>query len=86
MTAAQAARIERLMARDRLVEVSITILENESAFRTQRAWRTLFRFYQDCACVPWPRWFKKRLNRPFKGKMRADRIGDFLHEAIPFWQ
>lgn len=83
-TRAQAARINRLVRRDRLVEVTIMVLPDPDAFRVQRAWRSLFGLYQDCACIRWSKGFKKKTVLPFTGKMRASMLPAFLHEAMDY--
>lgn len=83
-TREQAVRIERLVRRDRIIEISVTLLEDEDSFQLQRAWRVLFGLYQDCACVRWSKGFKKRVGQPFKGKMRASKLPAFLNEAMAY--
>lgn len=82
-TAAQADRLKRLARRVKSVDVEITILPDRERFREQRAWRILFGLYQDCACVPWSKGFKKTPGVPFVGKMRPARLALFLREAMP---
>ena len=41
-TREQAVRIERLVRRDRIIEINVTLLEDEDSFQLQRAWRALF--------------------------------------------
>lgn len=77
----QAVRIERLIRRDRKVEVAIEILFDDEPFRVQRAWRVLFGLFQDCASVKASKGFKKRKGRWFVGRMQASRLPDFLEEA-----
>lgn len=83
-TEAQAARLKKLIRRDRLVDVSVTILDDDDPFLVQRAWRVLFGLFQDCASVRRSKGFKKRVGRAFKGRMRASMLPAFLNEAIPF--
>lgn len=83
-TRRQAARLERLARRDRLIEIDVTVLPDDDEFREQRAWRVLFGLYQDCACVRWSKGFKKTPGIPFSGKMRSSRLSEFLHEAMPY--
>jgi hypothetical protein len=82
-TAAQADRLKKLVRRASLIDVEITLLPDHDRFREQRAWRLLFGLYQDCACVPWSKGFKKRPGVPFVGKMRPSRLPLFLREAMP---
>ena len=44
-TREQAVRIERLVRRDRIIEINVTLLEDEDSFQLQRAWRALFGLY-----------------------------------------
>jgi hypothetical protein len=83
-TREQAERLKKIIRRDRLVEVSITIKANDDAFRVQRAWRVLFGLYQDCACIQWSKGFKKTAGGAFTGKMRASRLPAFLREAMDY--
>jgi hypothetical protein len=83
-TREQAARLARLARRDRVVELDITVLEDDDSFREQRAWRVLFGLYQDCACVRWSKGFKKTPRVAFTGRMRSSQLPKFLNEAMPF--
>lgn len=83
-TREQAVRIAKMVRRDWIIEVEITILPDDDAFRLQRAWRVLFGLYQDCACIAWSKGFKKRVGRTFPGRMRASRLPEFLHEAMAY--
>ena len=82
-TTAQADRLAKLSGREELLDVSITVLSDDDRFREQRAWRTLFGLYQDCACVKWSKGFRKTPDVPFTGKMRPSRLPLFLREAMP---
>jgi len=83
-TREQAARLARLARRDRVIELDITIMEDDDRFLEQRAWRILFGLYQDCACVPWSKGFKKTPGVAFTGRMRSSQLPKFLNEAMPF--
>lgn len=83
-TRAQAARLKKLIRRDRLIDVSVTILDDDEPFLVQRAWRVLFGLFQDCSSVPRSKGFKKRIGQAFKGKMRASMLEPFLNEAMAF--
>lgn len=83
-TKAQASRLERLIRRDRLIDVSVTILNADDPFLVQRAWRVLFGLFQDCASVRRSKGFKKRVGQAFKGRMRASMLPAFLNEAMAF--
>jgi hypothetical protein len=80
----QASRLKRMIRRDRLVQVSITIRPDDDPFRAQRAWRVLFGLYQDCACVRWSKGFTKKPGQAFTGNMRASKLPAFLHEAMDY--
>ena len=82
-TSAQARRIQRLRRKEQLIDVEVTVLEDDDEFREQRTWRILFGLYQDCACVPWSKGFKKTPGFPFSGKMRSSNLVLFLREAVP---
>lgn len=83
-TRQQAARLARLARRDRVIELDITILEDDDSFLEQRAWRILFGLYQDCACVRWSKGFRKTPGVAFTGRMRSSQLPKFLNEAMPF--
>jgi len=82
-TAAQADRLKKLARREKLIKIEITLLADHDPFREQRAWRILFGLYQDCACIPWSKGFKKKVGEPFVGKMRPTKLPMFLREALP---
>jgi hypothetical protein len=82
-TSAQADRLGKLARRQKLIDVSITVLPDQDRFRIQRTWRLLFGLYQDCACVRWSKGFKKSPGVPFVGKMRSSQLPLFLREAMP---
>ncbi len=83
-TAAQADKLVRLSRRERLIEVTIVLAHDPDWFRQQRAWRTLFGLFQDCASVRWSKGFKKTPGIPFVGKMRPSRLPLFLREGMQF--
>ncbi len=82
-TAAQADRLKKLARQQDLIDVEINVLPDRDNFREQRTWRILFGLYQDCACIPWSKGFRKRPGVPFVGKMRPSRLSLFLREAMP---
>lgn len=70
-TAAQADWLKKLGRRDRLMEVEITVMPDDDAFREQRTWRVLFGLFQDCSCIQWSHGFEKTPGEAFVGKMRS---------------
>jgi hypothetical protein len=83
-TRAQAARLKKLIRRDRLVDLSVTVLDDDDPYLVQRAWRVLFGLFQDCSSIPRSKGFKKRTGRAFKGKIRASMLEPFLNEAMAY--
>jgi hypothetical protein len=73
-----------LIRRDRLIDVNVTILDDDDPFLVQRAWRGLFGLFQDCASIRRSKGFKKRVGRAFKGRMRASMLPVFLNEAMAY--
>lgn len=82
-TREQAARLARLAGRDRAVSIDVTLKPDGDAFREQRAWRILFGLFQDCAGVRASKGFRKMPGETFEGRMKAQRLPEFLHEAMP---
>ncbi|MBB2162819.1 hypothetical protein ACE4RV_07450 [Acetobacter persici] len=82
-SAAQSERLERLARGKRIINVGIIVIKDENRFQEQRAWRTLFGLYQDCASVRWSKGFKKTPGKEFLGKMHPERLTVFLNEALP---
>lgn len=83
-TTEQARRFERLAKKPLWIKVSINVLPDPDSFREQRAWRILFGLFQDCASIRASRGFKKTPGLAFTGSIRASRLTEFLHEAVPY--